>query len=70
MLKYPVLPFFPYIPYHLQIEKCKTDYIKECHISYEIKAKPVKVETCKENFIRDCDDQGEEICTMEEDASM
>ena len=53
---------------NLQVEKCETDYIKECHIDYEIRAKTVKMEICKEAWARDCEAEGEVVCTMEEDA--
>ena len=52
-----------------QIEKCETDYIKECNIDYEVRSKSVKMEVCKESWVRDCELEGDEVCTMEEDAS-
>ena len=55
---------------YFQVEKCETDYIKECHIDYEIRAKSIKMEVCKESWERDCDVEGDIVCSMEEDASM
>lgn len=52
-----------------QVEKCETDYIKTCHITYENRATTAKLEICQESYSRDCDAEGSErVCSMEEDA--
>ena len=49
-----------------KIEKCDTDYVKDCHIHYEKGTRLKPVEVCRENLIRDCDAVGPEVCTKEQ----